>query len=75
MSGRHEIDKTKPRAKDKDVRAKVAERVNITAREQGLCRIEGFKMALRMLPPGKYVDAMTRHGEKRWGEDWSNVPD
>lgn len=49
MSGRHHIDKAKPRAKDKDARAKVAERVNITAKEQGECRREGLEIAMRVV--------------------------
>ena len=66
MSGQHHLDRAKK--KPGDLRAETSARVGITAREQALCRIDGFKTAIRMLPPGKYVIAMENAGRERWGD-------
>lgn len=66
MSGQHHADRAK--RKPGDLRAETSARVGLTAREQAMCRIEGFKMALRMLPPGPYRYNMRADGVRRWGD-------
>ncbi len=61
MSGREHVDKAK--TKPGDVKAATAEMVRLTVEEQRRCRIEGFRMAMRV------VD---REYESWWFETWEN---
>ena len=47
MSGQHHTDRAKK--KSGDLRKEVSDRVGLTAREQGICRKEGFDAAARFV--------------------------
>ena len=72
MSGQHHTDRAK--TKPGDLRAEVAQRVGLTAKEQALCRIDGWKMAMRKMvdaygPAGaEMAEVFGQWGVDRWGE-------
>jgi len=82
MSGQHHTDRAK--TKRGDLREEVAQRVGLSAKEQALCRVEGWKMsmrAIRELLLSEYAttldcasfaseldDLMGTDGVRRWGE-------
>lgn len=78
MSGQHHIDRarTEPTRDKAAQRARVAERVNITAREQDECRREGFEAAIRILDRfGSTACVCIEHLKCEHGKRWPNVSD